>query len=270
MRKDRGFIVLVIISIIALISLGGFLIYNSFFKKETPLEKHKVIDTDEEEVSLISKLDENKEWIYDAEYEHNVNTESFVAGSKTFFAKDIIVPFINIDSKYAKEANNNIKQLFDDAIQVYNGSANGEAKYVDECSYKKYIGTDLISTVITYKVSENNIVSSQYYVYNLKLKDGSIVPYDETYSLAGFTTDNIEEKVSESITNYISELEKTNNNQSTVNIDELIKKNIESYKNDITNNTLKYFVSENGKLNIIIKLYTPQEIEPIETIIEIS
>ena len=74
----------------------------------------------------------------------------------------------------------------------------------------------------------------------------------------------------ESITNYISELEKTNNNQSTVNIDELIKKNIESYKNDITNNTLKYFVSENGKLNIIIKLYTPQEIEPIETIIEIS
>ena len=62
------------------------------------------------------EINNDKEWIYDAEYTKTVNASSYKTQSGTYYAKDIIVPYINIKSDYATSANNEIKKVFDDAI----------------------------------------------------------------------------------------------------------------------------------------------------------
>lgn len=206
--------------------------------------------------SLVSKKDESKDWIYDAEYPKNVSKESYHLGKETFYAKDIVVPYINIDSSYADECNKEIKEVFDEAISTFNDGVKDGASCVTKCEYEKYIKDDVLSVILYYSVPLND----QFYTYNINLKTGEQVSYEELYKIAGFDSSNIDSKVETAITNAMKKETSgvsSNGYPSGTNFDTYNDESITNYKNSIKNNSLEYFLSNNEKLNVVVTLSIP-------------
>ena len=219
------------------------------------------------------KLDDNKEWIYDAEYEKKVTANSYSIDFSTYYAKDIIVPYININSSYASASNSEIKKVFDDAIKEYNTGVNDKLTYIDECNYKKYINNDNLSVILTYGVGATDVVHPEYYTYNIDLKTGNQLSFKDVYSIAGFNSNNINSQVENAITKTLKEKMAWNDSSiypTGTNFDTYNNKSISNYNNSITNNTLRYFLSDNGKLNVIVELNIPAGSGSFDTIITVE
>ena len=220
----------------------------------------------------VSKLDNGKDYIYDAYYSKNTKADSYSI-DKTYYAKDIVVPFINIDSNYASKANGEIKSVFDEAISTYNEGVSNKIVYVDECNYKKYINNNYASIILTYAVGGTDLPIVHYYTYNINLSDGQELSYEDIYKLAGFSSSNIESKVKDAITNTMKkELSDftAENYPSGTNFDIYNDQSIDNYNKSVKNNSLKYFISENGELNIVVTLSIPAGRGSYDTIITVE
>ena len=129
------------------------------------------------------------------------------------------------------------------------------------------VNNNNLSIVLTYGVGATDIVYPEYYTYNIDLKTGNQLSYEELYNIAGLNSSNINSKVEKAITKIIQDKltddEKTNFN--TYN-----DESINNYKNSVSNNTLKYFLSNDGKLNIIVKLSIPVGPGEFDTIITVE
>ena len=69
---------LLIVFIITTIASGGFIVYDKFLKEEPKnnVENEKINNESEEnKQNTVLKLNQEKDWIYDAEYEKNVNCQ---------------------------------------------------------------------------------------------------------------------------------------------------------------------------------------------------
>lgn len=214
--------------------------------------------------SLVSKKDESKDWVYDAEYQKNVSKESYRRGNETFYAKDIVVPYINIDSSYADECNKEIKEVFDEAINTYNDGINDGASCVTKCYYEKYVKDDILSIILYYSVPLND----QFYTYNINLKTGEQVSYEELYKIAGFDSSNIDSKVETAITKVMKEQLKDLKTYGVdtgsggyypegTTFDTYNNESFANYKNSIKDNSLEYFLSNDNKLNVVVTLSIP-------------
>lgn len=254
--------IIVILSVLCILFATGTISFNSGNVNDD------VVDEDVNDKNLISKIDSSKEWIYDAEYEKNVNADSYETNFDIYYAKDINVPFINIDSSYANLSNIEIKKVFEEAIKEYNKGVEDKWTYVDECGYKKYVSDELLSVILAYGVGATGIVHPEYYVYNVDLKTGNQLSYEEIYKIAGFNSDNIDSKVESAIVSIV--LEKLKDYGSNVDVNGYINESINNYKDSVSDNTLKYFLSDTGKLNVIVRLNLPFDRGYFDTVIAID
>lgn len=277
-KKSNKFLYVVIALLsIAVILLGGYIVKDKFLdKKNTDVNDTSLKDKNEEndvDMNDYYKIDKNRAWIYDAEYEKKVSAEQYSTGSDTYYAKSIVVPYININSTYATDSNNEIKKVFDMAIEDYNQGVKDEMTYVDECNYKKYLTDDVLSVLVTFGVGATDVVQPNYYTYNFDLKTGEKLSYEDVYQLAGFNSNNIESKVTSAITDVMkekmSDMSDDNYPEGT-NFDYYNNKSMMNYRDSVKNNTLRYFLSNDGKLNVVVKLIIPAGIEEFDTIITVS
>ena len=298
--------ILLIIAILAIIVMGSFIFKLNNdkareIKKSTELQAHidslnatvndlqgkmniisETVNTSNSSTNdFVSKVDDTEDWVYDAKYTKDVTAESYSINNKTYYAKDIIVPYININSTYANSSNSDIKKIFDDAIKTYNTGVSDKVEYVDECGYKKYINNNSLSVVLTYGAGATDVVHPKYYTYNINLKTGNQLSYEEIYTIAGFNSSTITSKVEAAITQIMKEklkdYKEPNNDNGTgkyypdgTNFDTYNNESINNYKNSINNNTLEYFLSDNGKLNVIVKLSIPAGTGETDTIVTID
>lgn len=260
-RNTKLYVVIAILSVLVL-ALVGYIVYD-----KTQNEKND----SQNDVSNINinefQIDDTKELVYDAEYEKNVIADSYSTRFNTYYSKDIVVPFINIDSTYANDSNNEIKSVFEDAIKNYNNGVNDKMTYVDECGYIKYINDDSLSVILTYGVGATDVVRPDYYTYNINLNTGEQLSYQEAYRAAGFNSASIDSKVESAITVVMQE------KMSGFSHDDFVTYNnqsINNYKNSVNDNTLRYFLSDNGRLNVIVKLIIPIGAGQFDTIITID
>lgn len=263
--SSKNHIIIEVTLLVIILGLGIYIAYS----KGVILTKEKLASQgnlqEETKTDSIAKIYTNKEYIYDAEYEKNVNKDSYVMENKTYYAKDIIVPFINIKSASATSANNEIKNVFDQAIVTYNTGS----KFIEQCNYTKYIDNKTLSIVLTYSEGATDVVHPQYYTYNINLNDGKSLTYEEVCSL--LEIENIDSKVEEAVTNIMREklqsilTEENDNIFNTYN-----NESINNYKESVKNNTIKYFITENKKLNIVVKLSIPAGTGEFDTIISIN
>ncbi len=118
------------ITIISLITLSsiivletGYIIYNHVqtskeLKNINTTYTNKNDKNDNTETNQIKKIDNTKDWTFNANYDTQGLAESYETKSKEkYYLKDIVVPYLNIDSDYAKSANNEIKDVYDDALK---------------------------------------------------------------------------------------------------------------------------------------------------------
>ena len=254
------------------LALGGYIFYDKFYQKENanPTESQP-IDNEKNKEELVNKINPSKYWIYDADYEKDVLADFYLINGP-IYADDIKVPFINIDSNYASFANQEIKKVFDIAIDAYNEGVQNELTHVD-IDYQKYIDNDMVSTALWYSIKETAVVNPNYYTYNIDLKTGKEMSFEEVYQKCGFTKNNIDDKVKENITgmmkdrlkNFIDEYYPQGTNFDTYN-----NESIENYLTSIKNDTLQYFIDENGILSIIVRLSIPVEMGYFDTVIKLE
>ncbi len=273
MKNNKGLKVWLILFILLSLGLGGYIVYDKVLKVRPINDKQEeAVQNEEIDGDKVCKLEEDRDFIYDAPYEKNVHANSYTTiYNNTYYAKDIIVPFINIDSEYVKSSNNEIKTIFDSVIEIYNKGVQDKESYVDECNYKKYTSDDLLSVLVTYGVGATDIVNANYYTYNIDLKTGEKLTFEEVYKLVGFNSSNINNKVEEAITKVSKEKMSSFALDSEVtDFSTYTTTSINNYKKSLNNNSLKYFISEKGKLNIIVTLNIPVGQEEFDTIIEIN
>lgn len=261
-KKNTLLYVIITILCVLVLLLGGYIVYDKLEKNDNELSDKK-----QDENKNVTKLDDTRDWIYDAEYEKNVTANSYTTVyNNTYYADDIKVPYINVNSTYAKRANNEISQVFDEAIKVYNDGLSNKTSYVDECNYKNYLNGNNLSVVLTYGVGSTDVVHPKYYTYNINLITGNELSYEEVYTLANISSTNIDSKIESAITSVLKErLKDTKNDLSTC-----INESIDNYKASVNNNTLKYFLSENNKLNVVVKLSIPAGTGEFDTIITVE
>ena len=269
-KKNNTHVAVEVILLAIILGLGVYIASS----KELILTKEKITgksnEQQEEKVKnteSVAKIYSDKEYIYDAEYEKNVNKESYSTGNKTYYAKDIVVPFININSSYVTDANNEIKTVFDQAITAYND----ETKYVDQCNYTKYIDDKTLSVILTYGEGATDVIHPKYYTYNINLKDGNKLTYSDVCNLLGL--ENVDSKVEAAVTTAMKEKLQdfsAQNYEDGTNFDTYNNQSINNYKESVTNNTIKYFITENKKLNVIVKLSIPAGTGEFDIIISVN
>lgn len=269
-KKNTVLYVLIVILFVLVVVLGGYIIYDKT-QNDKPTTLNDTLNANTN--NLVSKVDDAKDWVYDAEYSKNVSADSYSTGYNTYYSKDIVVPYINVKSSYADSSNSDIKNVFEDAIKTYNNGVSDKMTYVDECGYKKYVNNDSLSIVLTYGVGATDIVHPKYYTYNINLKTGNQLSYEEAYGVAGFNSSNINSKVESAITSIMQEKMSSfssDNYPVGTNFDTYNNESINNYKNSVSNNTLKYFLSDNGKLNVVVKLSIPSGTGEFDTIITVD
>ncbi len=253
MSKKKKIIaaILIIIGII-LISVGGYtIIQGKDIKQSEKSEKSEETTTSIN--TEIKKLNENEDWIYEAQYEKNIVDHE----KKLISADQIKAPYINIDSEYAKEANEEIKVTFNEAIKTYNEEVNEASPILDECNYNQYIGENIASLITTYSYHYSDLPRPKYKTYNISLKTGKKLTYEEVYKELGYSEDNIEQFVENAVANKLKEYLIEMSYVTKEDYNTYKNESINNYKNSLKDNTLQYFVNEDGKLSIIVKLIIP-------------
>jgi hypothetical protein len=199
--------------------------------------------------SMIEKEDSKKDWVYDANYNKEVSTESYTTNfGETYFVKDIVVPYININSPDAIKANVEIEKIFNTAIKVFNEGTKDKLSYVDDCSYKVYINDKVLSVVITLGTGATDVIYPNYHTYNFDLTTGKIMSFEDIYSIAGFTATDVNSKIKDVIKT------KTKSIVASPETQQYENQSIENYETALKDNTLQYYLGENKELYIVTEL----------------
>ena len=168
MKANKSLTIFLIFFIILSLALSRYIFYDKVYQKDN----HNIINEETTKEEYVKKINSKKYWIYDADYEKNTLADSYVVGTEPYYAEDIKVPYINIDSAYANKANQELKKVFDNAISIYNEGVQNELTHID-IDYQKYIDNDIASTALWYKKLETAVVNQNYYTYNISLKNGA-------------------------------------------------------------------------------------------------
>ena len=281
-----------LIVVLCLIIIGeGVVIFLNSNQEVKPKESYTNIPKEEENVEdqeNNSEFDSSKVLVYDALYDLSTDEESYCVTMdyntmnclEMAYAIDLIVPYININSDDAKIANQEIYELYEELINIFNENSDYGVWFTD-VEYSYYINDNILSVVITTSSGGTDVIAYQYYTYNFDLNTGNFADYSEVYSLAGFTSDNIDSSVAEAITSVMEvsldgfkdPLTETGDGgyfPTGTNFDTFNNGSIDNYITSVQNGTLKYFLDEEANLNVIVTLLIPAGRGEFDTVITVS
>lgn len=131
--------------------------------------------SDEDKTSVSSKnltkksnikIDDNRDLIYDANYLYkNFSDESYYSENmnKSYSLKDINLPYININSEDANNANKEIKTLFEELAENFEQEYKNTKTWYNIASYKTYTKGNLLSILITVESGGTDVEQYKYY-----------------------------------------------------------------------------------------------------------
>lgn len=270
-KKEKGkmiaLMVIVLLLVLAVGVLAGVMISGKNKPEFVRQIENKVTNKEDEKES--KKIDESKDWVYDAEYkkenkkiyQDSAKTEEYASNSD----KDLVVPYINIDSDYAKKINDNIKALYDEYYAKYGTSLttpfSDEYKCYNryELKYDKFLNDNILSVIIT--LHEGAVVvdggtgggTFTKYTYNFNLDTLNEASLDEMAKKCGFESEN---EVKEKVENWEKRQEELKKKYA-----DYIAATMEGVQKG------KYFIDANHKLNFIFRSQaasTCDNAQPIE------
>lgn len=267
-KSNVGIYVLISVLLILVLGLSGYIVFDKMQdnNNENKIENAVVKDNEKQyEEDKVAKLDKSKDWVYDASYDKNVSVESYKTSFDTYYAKDIVVPYINVDSSDAELVNKQFKSIFSNAVDTFNAGVKDKMSYVDECSYKKSINDNILSVIVTYGVGATDVVIPEYYTANIDLKNGNKVTFKELYTKFNLTESEVLSKVESEIKKILNEYKYGNDSS----LNNYINESIKLYKESIKNDKVKYYV-EDGKFFIVADVKVPTSADIIHKCIQIK
>ena len=260
-------IVLIVIVLILLLVVGvivGVLISGKGTTIINQTEEKSNVEAKEEE-KTSKKIDESKDWVYDAEYVKD--KENKVVDGYYNSNKELVVPYININSKDAEEANKQIEAIFEEIYSKYGEKNSEKVRILYQSKYEWYENENILSVVINVvdSVVNGGAGTSKLYIYNFNLDTLNNATLDEMSKVCGF-------KSSKDVTSKIAQWEDRQRNYEKNNPD-MIAAQLEKVANN------QYFIDADGNLNFVYiglaagRYYTPCVVVPnkeIEDFYEIS
>ena len=260
-------IVLIIIVLILLLVVGvivGVIISGKGTTIINQTEEKSNVEAKKEE-KTSKKIDESKDWVYDAEYVKD--KENKVVDGYYNSNKELVVPYININSKDAEEANKQIEAIFEEIYSKYGEKNSEKVRILYQSKYEWYENENILSVVINVvdSVVNGGAGTSKLYIYNFNLDTLNNATLDEMSKVCGF-------KSSKDVTSKIAQWEDRQRNYEKNNPD-MIAAQLEKVANN------QYFIDADGNLNFVYiglaagRYYTPCVVVPnkeIEDFYEIS
>lgn len=270
-NKNNKLIIIIIALIVLIIAVGVYIVYDKVIKNESTVDNSQLNNNQNSNNELLGessiKIDDTKDWTYDANYNLPTDKESYYGysdHSKLISAKDLIVPYINIDSDDAKIANQEIYNLYEELITKFNNNLKDEIWFT-VVQYKTNINKNVVSILITTETAGTSTPIYKYYTYNFDITNGNLLTYEEIYKITGFSEDNIDNRAIQAITNTMKKEYPNNDDFDTYN-----NKSIDNYKKSVDNNEIQFYIDETRKLNIIVTLNIPAGDGKIDQIITID
>jgi hypothetical protein len=199
--------------------------------------------------STTIKLDDTKDYVYDATYQLETTVDEYELSDGTKINKsDITVPYININSNDAVNANKELNNLYSSLIDSFNKNSTDKTSY-EIVNYLSSITDNVLSVAVEVK-SYSMVPTYDYYTYNFDLTTGNSLDYETLLSNFSYTTDDVDNYVSETLKNY---LENSCNGDQTC-LDEYetqYNTSLESYNQKVTDTTLNFFM-DNYNLYIVL------------------
>ncbi|HJJ03584.1 MAG: hypothetical protein V8R26_02895 [Clostridia bacterium] len=264
-KVSLGTVICIVIIFLLLISI--IIMYYSNKNKNVLSENKNNISNENVIEKRSIKNDDSKELVYDANYAYkDFSDESYYSENmeREYSLKDINLPYININSEDANKANKEIEKLFEKLAEFFEQEYKDTKTWYNVASYKTYTKGNLLSILITVESGGTDVEQYKYYTYNFNLSTLKMYSYEEIYKLAGFTSNNIDEKVEEAIkkSERITEFKE--------DITTYIEKSIKNYTNSVKDQSIQYFIDENNELNVIVKIELPVGVREFDTIIKVK
>lgn len=215
----------------------------------------------------ITKIDESKDWVYDAKYEATTSSSSYTtANNEIKNISDLKVPFININTEPAKFANEDIRIIYDAAVDEFNEGLENKITFA-ELNYKSNVTDEYVSVIMSFGVGGTDVINPKYYSYNISLKDGNNISFQDAYKIVGIQDSEINNKVEEKIKDYlINEL----NVKVVDDYQNYIDESINNYHESINNNGIVFYLNENKELEIMVQMSVPAGSGNINSLISIK
>ena len=245
-KKTQIIIIIAGIIIVGLSCFVGFMLGGKYFDLENKKQTQNNI-----------KIDTSKDWVYPADYKKDVINDSYETQYKQkYYVKDIIVPYLNINSSDAKIMQSEIKNVYDEAIAWYNKGVNDKTSYVENCNYESFINGNILSVNLLFSKGATDIPLKEYYTFNINLQNGKKMSYEQIYQQAGFNSNNLKEHIEKAINKALeNELESYDLTEEEFN--KHLNITLQNYADATSLSNLKYFLSDNNQLNIILDLSIP-------------
>lgn len=272
--------------------------YNQkyYFSAKKELKKYFEENYDEFPTykSTFKKIDDSYYWYNTEKTENNLdyNSDLWISSAddtpkdlpssynkgKNYYLSDMKIPFINIKSNDAKKTNEEISTLYEEVLNNYKEHIDKILPWFITIDYE-YFTHDQIGSVIITSVSGGSDISHPHYLtYNFNLNNGNLLTYQEVYRLLGYTSDEIDQKIQNEITVIIKEELKKDPLTDTgdgayypdgTNFETYNNESIDNYRNSLKDNSIRYFIDNDKRLNVIVTLSVPMGTGVFDTIIKI-
>lgn len=258
-KKSKLPFIFITIVIIVVIATSSFVVYKKVFDSKNVDNQQKATENKKEDNNV--KKDESeikeKEYVIDATYKRDVVSSYQVRGT-TIYLKDLVFPYLNVDTKVSKSINKEIEKVYDEYIELYE-------------QYSK-IGEDIISSKYSYTITDN-IVSilievnyaagggnpaTSFYTFNYDIKEDKKITLNDLSIKYNIDMDSINKQVNEKISTSITDtFDITNPEEELPDIQEYIKKNKVTYELSIKNNNTLVYIDKENKLNVLVLIEHP-------------
>lgn len=237
-------------------------------KEENKEEEEKEVDNDEK--NKISKLDEDKEIIYDANYLDELEAYmamDFVYGEKGEVIEKLVevnfddckIPFINLDSIGAKKINDEILEYTKEYIFTdYERGKEEEIAY-EPTSYYKYELTDnFVSIKFQYDIGIFE-VNDPVKTYILDLETGEELELEKAISISAINKDFLGLVEGKIVEYYYDTLRYYEEFYENLSFFDFQAETLYNFWEDYYGGNLKFYLSEKNELSLLLNFQIPME-----------
>lgn len=183
----KSIIIMSILVLLCLIVLGIFLINN-----------HNVGTNSTEDI----KKYQNQPWVYDAEYGKNkeikIRDATDIGYRVVDSSKDLIAPYINIDSKDAEIINMQIKEEYEKLYDMFLSMNNKDGFGYAQMKYEYYVNGNILSVIVFCSTAAVPGGAKHYInTYNFNIVTGNKATKEEIAIEGRYTLAECEGKIQE-------------------------------------------------------------------------
>jgi hypothetical protein len=292
MKKGNGKNIIIILLIVIVVALVALCVYYKL--KLDAADSKDNVTSNEPKVEESIKIDDSKDYVYDATYSYSNKYTEYNAWevgddsiehlsdfgidveyhSNTQYLKNLIVPYININSDDAKNANKTLKELyekyakqFDECGELAESRDNGPS-CTQILTYRTYSYNNILSIVVIDSSQSTSAFRLNYTIFNFDLKTGKKLSYSELLSKLGYDESESQSDIKALIKKKLPNLPGNDNDKfpnscydKNGNFTNCYDLSYSLFDDSIKDGSTLAFSDNDGRLNIFVYLPLP-DVEP--------